>query len=199
LIPARNQAFDIKSLGFVTSVHVRFTAPLCPCSVPPVRSIHRQTDDKGGRSITEKRNILYVEDDETNILLMEEVLGAHPVNLSCVSGAEAALELASKVHPDLIFLDLKLIDCDGYEILDQLRADLTTKDIPVVALTAAAMPFDIERGLKAGFDGYITKPFNVCTIVDVAFSNPNVFGGPTGIRCPGPVPNLPAVYPALPR
>ncbi len=127
--------------------------------------------------MNEKRNILYVEDDETNILLLEEILGAYPVNLSCVSGADEAIEHAGKVHPDLIFLDLKLIDCDGYEILDQLRADPATKDIPVVALTAAAMPFEIERGRKAGFDGYITKPFNVDTIVDVAFGNPNVFGG----------------------
>jgi CheY-like chemotaxis protein len=127
--------------------------------------------------MNEQRNILYVEDDETNILLMEEVLAAHPVNLSCVSGAEEAIEYAGKLHPDLIFLDLKLIDCDGYEILDHLRADPATKDIPVVALTAAAMPFDIERGRKAGFDGYITKPFDVDTIVDVAFGNPGVFGG----------------------
>jgi CheY-like chemotaxis protein len=68
------------------------------------------------------------------------------------------LELARGHQPDLIVLDIALPDMDGYGLLKRLRAASETAGIPVIALSASAMPADIERGLQAGFLRYLTKP-----------------------------------------
>jgi two-component system cell cycle response regulator DivK len=69
--------------------------------------------------------------------------------------------LAAQHHPALVLMDIQLPDMDGWEALQQLRADPRTADIPVVAVTAFAMEGDRERFLQGGFDGYITKPIDV--------------------------------------
>jgi CheY-like chemotaxis protein len=78
---------------------------------------------------------------------------------------EAGLQLARAQRPDLILLDIQLPGMDGYEVLRRLRADEGTRDIPVIAVSANAMPADIERGLAAGFDAYLTKPIDQCVLV----------------------------------
>ena len=68
------------------------------------------------------------------------------------------LTLAAEAAPDLILLDIQLPGIDGFEVLRRLRADVATRRIPVVAVSANAMPADIEDGRAAGFDAYLTKP-----------------------------------------
>jgi CheY-like chemotaxis protein len=105
--------------------------------------------------------ILYIEDNAVNVLLVEELVKS-------VGGLEVVSELtgaagvarAAILQPDLVLVDLQLPDFDGYEVLRRLRADARTRAIPCVALSANAMPEDIERGLASGFVDYWTKPID---------------------------------------
>ena len=81
--------------------------------------------------------------------------------LSHYATAEAALEALPKDRPDVVLMDINLPGISGIEALQILREDPATAHIPVIALSANAMPRDIEKGLKAGFFRYLTKPINV--------------------------------------
>ncbi|MCU0964580.1 MAG: PAS domain S-box protein [Burkholderiaceae bacterium] len=105
--------------------------------------------------------VLYVEDNPVNVLLMEAMLGQQTrLRLISADLPDAGLQLAHEQRPDLVLLDIQLPGMDGYEVLRRLRADEGTRNIPVIAVSANAMPADIERGLAAGFDDYLTKPID---------------------------------------
>ena len=108
------------------------------------------------------RSVLYIEDNPANLRLVEQVLSSL-TDLRMWSAPEPllGLELAREHLPDLILLDINLPGMNGYEVLEKLRSQEITKTIPVIAISANAMPKDIEKGKNAGFDGYITKPVNV--------------------------------------
>jgi PAS domain S-box-containing protein len=105
--------------------------------------------------------VLYIEDNPVNVLLIEAML-EQQTRLSLLSAAlpEAGIELAISARPELILLDIQLPGIDGYEVLRRLRGRAETRDIPVIAISAHAMPADIERGRAAGFDDYLTKPID---------------------------------------
>ncbi|WP_341938592.1 PAS domain-containing protein [Marinimicrobium sp. C2-29] len=106
--------------------------------------------------------VLYVEDNPSNIRLMQQVLGRYP-NMQLEVAEEAFLGIykARSELPDVIILDINLPGMDGYEALSVLKRDPVTAGIPVVGLSANAMPYDIERGKKAGFFDYLTKPVEI--------------------------------------
>jgi signal transduction histidine kinase/ActR/RegA family two-component response regulator len=108
------------------------------------------------------RLILYIEDNPANLRLVQEIVSfrADLRLLSALDG-HAGLALAHIHRPAIILLDLNLPGLSGFEVLAQLRRDPDTAHIPVVALTANAMPSDIERGLSAGFARYLTKPIDI--------------------------------------
>ena len=107
-------------------------------------------------------SVLYVEDNPTNLRLMEHVLRELPgVALFTAPSGTLGIELAVAQRPDIIVLDLNLPGMDGYEVLKRLKTLPETRETPVIALTAAAMPADIGRGLDAGFFNYLTKPLDV--------------------------------------
>jgi PAS domain S-box-containing protein len=111
------------------------------------------------------RTILYVEDNPSNMRLMETIVGlVENTRLLTAHNAELGFDLAKSEKPDLILMDINLPGMNGSEALKQLRAMPETKDIPVVAITAAAMPKEVEAGMKAGFKKYMVKPFNVLEI-----------------------------------
>ena len=87
------------------------------------------------------------------------------VEMIAASNAENAIGMARDRVPDLILMDINLPGMDGIEALQALRADQKTKQIPVLALTAAAMPAEIEKGQNAGFEEYLTKPINVPNVL----------------------------------
>jgi CheY-like chemotaxis protein len=92
-------------------------------------------------------------------MLMEEVLRRLPhLRLLTAGDAEQGLELAFAARPDLVILDINLPGIDGYEALRRLRADPRTAATPAIAVSANAMPHDVERGIAAGFADYHTKP-----------------------------------------
>ena len=105
--------------------------------------------------------ILVVEDKETNRKLARDVLQFKGYEVAEAVTAEEGLVMARERKPDLILMDIHLPGMDGVTALAQLRSDPKTRDIPVVALTASAMPDEQDRILSAGFDGYETKPISV--------------------------------------
>jgi len=107
--------------------------------------------------------LLIVEDNARNLKLVRDVLNFHGYQTLEARTGEAALEIAAIRAPDLILMDLRLPGCDGFAALERLRSNAGTSSIPVVALTAFAMPADHERCLAAGFDGYVEKPISVPT------------------------------------
>jgi two-component system cell cycle response regulator DivK len=109
--------------------------------------------------------ILVVEDNEKNMKLFRDVLGATGYRtLEATNGGEA-VELATEHAPDLVLMDIQMPDFDGVEALRRLRADDRTAAIPVLAVTAQAMQGDRERFLAEGFDGYLSKPVNVRELI----------------------------------
>jgi CheY-like chemotaxis protein len=103
-----------------------------------------------------------VEDNPANLRLVQKMLAEREdVEVIAASSAEAGLEIAVQARPDLILLDINLPGMDGFEALRSLRTNPVTRDIPVVAITANAMPRDLERGRAAGFSDYLIKPLDV--------------------------------------
>jgi signal transduction histidine kinase/ActR/RegA family two-component response regulator len=108
------------------------------------------------------RTILYIEDNPANLRLVQEIVAFRPgLRLLTARDGHAGLALAQMERPAIILMDLNLPGMTGFEVLAQLRRDPATALIPVVALTANAMPRDIERGMSAGFARYLTKPIDI--------------------------------------
>jgi PAS domain S-box-containing protein len=107
-------------------------------------------------------DVLYVEDKASNIEVISAFLARHPnIRLRTARDGVTGLVLARQERPGVLMLDIHLPGMSGYQVLEQLRADPTLRDIPVLALSADAMPHDIQRGLAAGFDRYIAKPVDL--------------------------------------
>jgi two-component system cell cycle response regulator DivK len=115
--------------------------------------------------VTAKGRILIVEDNERNMKLFRDVLGATGYETLEAASGEAAITVAAEQTPDLVLMDIQLPDIDGREALSRLRADERTAAVPVLAVTAQAMQGDRERFLAAGFDGYLSKPVDVVELV----------------------------------
>lgn len=111
--------------------------------------------------------VLYVEDNPDNLTLMEHVVSMlDGVELISAHTGELGLEMAEIHRPGVILMDINLPGINGIEALNRLRARDETRFIPVIAISADAMPADIKRGLDAGFDAYLTKPINLVEVVD---------------------------------
>jgi signal transduction histidine kinase/CheY-like chemotaxis protein len=112
--------------------------------------------------------VLYVEDNLSNLRLVERILGRRSgVTLLSAMQGRIGLELARDHQPDLILLDRHLPDLPGDEVLQLLREDPQTRNIPVVILSADASPAQIQRLLAAGARAYVTKPLDVATLLKV--------------------------------
>jgi PAS domain S-box-containing protein len=108
------------------------------------------------------RTLLYVEDNPANLLLVEHLISDHPnIRLLPAINGKLGIELARAHHPDMILMDINLPGISGVEALKILQEDPATAHIPVAALSANAMLRDIEKGMKAGFFRYLTKPIKL--------------------------------------
>ena len=109
-----------------------------------------------------RRLVLYVEDNPANVMFMKDLLSNFDgVDLVTAPTAELGLEFILARKPDIVIMDINLPGMSGIDALGTLRARAETKDIPVIALTAAASERDKQRGLRAGFSRYLTKPVQV--------------------------------------
>lgn len=106
--------------------------------------------------------VLYIEDNPANLKLVARILTRRmDFDLITAHTGELGLELARYRRPELIILDINLPGMDGIELRGRLRLYEETRDIPVIALSANALPRDIERAMNAGFQDYVTKPIRV--------------------------------------
>jgi len=111
--------------------------------------------------------LLYVEDNPANLKLVEQIIARHSdISLLTAVNGNSGIEIARVSQPDVVLMDINLPGINGFEALKILRSDPATAHIPVIAISANAMPRDIERGLKAGFFRYITKPIKLNELMD---------------------------------
>jgi len=109
-----------------------------------------------------RRTLLYVEDNPANLKLVEQLIARRPdMRLLSARDGNTGIELARANQPEVILMDINLPGISGIQALKVLREDPSTAHIPVVALSANAMPRDVEKGLEAGFFRYLTKPIKV--------------------------------------
>ena len=113
------------------------------------------------------RTLLYVEDNPANLKLVEQLIARRSdIRLLTAVNGTLGVELARASQPEVILMDINLPGISGIEALKILREDPATAHIPIVALSANAMPRDIEKGLEAGFFRYLTKPIKVKEFMD---------------------------------
>jgi len=113
------------------------------------------------------RTLLYVEDNPANLMLVEDLIARRPdIRLLSAMDGNRGVEIARASLPDIILMDINLPGISGIQALKILHADPATAHIPVIALSANAMPRDIEKGLAIGFFRYLTKPIKVNEFMD---------------------------------
>jgi hypothetical protein len=134
--------------------------------VPPLQPGKLATPQEMALAATAGRGagggrVLYVEDNPVNAMIVGELLGRRSdLQLHIAVDGASGLAQARALNPDLILLDMQLPDIDGMQVFAALKADPATASIPCVALSANAMPADIEKALQAGMADYWTKPLD---------------------------------------
>lgn len=113
------------------------------------------------------KRIVCIEDEMEMIDLIQLILGRRGFEVTGASGGKEGLELVRGTHPDLVLLDLMMPDMDGWEVYQQMKAEESTRGIPVIVVTAKAQNIDKVLGLHiAKVDDYIAKPFSPQELVD---------------------------------
>jgi CheY-like chemotaxis protein len=110
--------------------------------------------------------ILLVEDNETNRDMLSRRLIRKGYDVVMAVDGEQAVQMAASEHPDLILMDMSLPVMDGWDATRQVKANQTTRGIPVIALTAHAMAGDREKAIDAGCDDYDTKPIELPRLLE---------------------------------
>lgn len=111
--------------------------------------------------------ILIVEDEEMNRVLLTTILQAHGFSTTEADNGEDAVRMAKTSLPALILMDIQMPRMDGVEAARLLKADDSTRDIPLLAVTAFAMREDLERIQAGHFDGCVTKPVDIDDLIDL--------------------------------
>ena len=110
--------------------------------------------------------VLIVEDDPVILRLLEVNFEMEGFAVLTATDGEQGIEQARSATPDLVISDIMMPRKSGLELVDALRADGTTKNIPIILLSAKAQANDVRAGLEAGADDYVTKPFEPLDLVD---------------------------------
>jgi two-component system cell cycle response regulator DivK len=105
--------------------------------------------------------VLYIEDNPDNLLLIQRAVEGRGYGFLQAADGESGVRAALTSRPDIILLDINLPDIDGYEVVKRIRAHPALHHLPVIAITAKALPGDAERVLAAGCDVYMAKPIQV--------------------------------------
>jgi CheY-like chemotaxis protein len=116
---------------------------------------------------TQLRTLLYVEDNPANLELVEQLIARRPdLRLLTAPDGDLGVALAREYLPEVILMDINLPGISGLQAMQILRADPSTAHIPIIALSANAVPGDVEESLQAGFFNYLTKPIRVHAFMD---------------------------------
>jgi CheY-like chemotaxis protein len=114
-----------------------------------------------------RRTLLYIEDNIANMQLVEQLIVRRPdLRLLSAGDGRLGIEMSHIHQPEVILMDINLPGMNGIQALEILREDPKTAHIPVLAISANAMPHDIKKGLEAGFLRYLTKPIKVNELMD---------------------------------
>ena len=120
-----------------------------------------------GRMVAVGRKVVYIEDEQEMIDLVRLILARKGYEVIGASGGREGLDLARRILPDVVLLDLMMPDMDGWEVYQQMKADATTRQIPVIVVTAKAQNIDKVLGLHiAKVEDYISKPFSPKELLD---------------------------------
>ena len=141
-----------------------------PSANSPLKSLPKSRDGRllENASTAESGKILYIEDNLSNLTLVEQMLAEQPqIQLITAMQGGLGLDLARQHLPDLILLDLHLPDLPGHTVLARLKQEELTRDIPVVIISADATARQIERLMAAGARGYLTKPLDIADFFQV--------------------------------
>lgn len=115
-----------------------------------------------------EKTILIIDDDSRNIFALQLTLKARKYQyISCTSGAEGLHILRTNNTIGLVLMDMMMAEMDGYEAIRIIRASKEYPDVPIIAVTANAMAGDKEKCMKAGANGYISKPINVDQLLNM--------------------------------
>ena len=139
-----------------------FWVELARAQAPVVQAAPAKRNGSHPGSNVGQRTILYIEDNRSNITLIEQMLAEKPeIKLIIAVRGQLGIELAREHSPDLILLDLHLPDLPGWEVLSRLQRDAATREIPVVVISADVTESQIKRLMAAGARAYLTKPFDM--------------------------------------
>jgi len=143
-----------------------FELPICTST--PTECVDTIIKDTKPANISNNNyKILYIEDNLSNQKLINRFLSSrNDIELFVAVTAEAGLDIIMNQQLDLILLDITLPGMDGFEVLKKLQSNPVTESIPVIAVTANATPADINQGMGAGFNEYLTKPININRLND---------------------------------
>ena len=112
------------------------------------------------------KRVLVVEDNELNLKLFCDLLRAHGHEVAPVRDGREAVETARAFNPDLIIMDIQLPHVSGLELIGQMKADLTLRAVPIMAVTAYAGKGDEEQIRAAGAEAYVSKPISVIKFIE---------------------------------
>ena len=150
--------------GSVFWVELNLTAETQPVAGVTKPTVVAQPQVQGD---AQSHTLLYVEDNPASLMLVEDLIARRPnIRLLSAKDGERGIEIARAFQPDVILMDINLSGISGFKVLKILAEDLALAHIPVIALSANAMPRTIEKGLAAGFFRYLTKPIKVDEFMD---------------------------------
>ena len=141
------------------------------------------------QGLSETYTLLYVEDNPANMALVKELIERFPrVRLVTAEDAVNIVELARSTRPDVVLMDVNLPGISGIRAFELLRKNPSTSKIPVIALSASAIPRDVSKGVAAGFSSYLTKPIQIkefekalkTTLIKQKSGSIEKHNGPTG-------------------
>jgi PAS domain S-box-containing protein len=133
--------------------------PITTAAAPPADEA--QTRPAQPHELPPAIDVLYIEDNAVNVMLVQEIVGMRDnVTLHVAVDGRSGIASALALKPRAVLIDLQLPDMDGFAVLRALRADASMEGVAMIALSANAMPEDIEKARRLGFDDYWTKPID---------------------------------------
>ncbi len=125
-----------------------------------------------GGAVAAKRRVLLVDDDPLLLEVLTTMLDLEEFEVLAASDGDRALELAATEAVDVVVCDVRMPGTDGIEVCRRIKGEASTKDLPVILLTARDTPEGREAGETAGCDAYVTKPFSPLELLDILRSQP---------------------------
>ncbi len=113
-----------------------------------------------------KMTVLVIDDDPVILELLRVNFEIEGFDVICATDGEEGLQRAHEQHPDVVISDIMMPRRDGLQLLNDLKGDPETEDLPVILLSAKAQKAEVQQGLDLGADDYITKPFDPLELID---------------------------------